>query len=114
MERRKSRGILLLLVLLAVVLVSYAMSSSARAGDIPYSQLRQYLTEQQVKTLSVRDTRLTGHLQDGTMFTCQLYSYDTFYDDFGGLIAQQVDAGILESYDCQPGSSTNWLQTLLP
>ena len=114
MERRKSRGILLLLVLLAVVLVSYAMSSSARAGDIPYSQLRQYLTEQQVKTLSVRDTRLTGHLQDGTMFTCQLYSYDTFYDDFSGLIAQQVDAGILESYDCQPGSSTNWLQTLLP
>ena len=114
MERRKTRGILLLLVLLAVVLVSYAMSSSARAGDIPYSQLRQYLTEQQVKTLSVRDTRLTGQLQDGTMFTCQLYSYDTFYDDFGGLIAQQVDAGILESYDCQPGSSTNWLQTLLP
>ena len=114
MERRKSRGILLLLVLLAVVLVSYAMSNSARAGDILYSQLRQYLTEQQVKTLSVRDTRLTGQLQDGTMFTCQLYSYDTFYDDFGGLIAQQVDAGILESYDCQPGSSTNWLQTLLP
>ena len=114
MERRKSRGILLLLVLLAVVLVSYAMSSSARAGDIPYSQLRQYLTEQQVKTLSVRDTRLTGHLQDGTMFTCQLYSYDTFYDDFGDLIAQQVDEGVLKSYDCQPGSSTNWLQTLLP
>ena len=114
MERRKSRGILLLLVLLAVVLVSYAMSSSARAGDIPYSQLRQYLTEQQVKTLSVRDTRLTGHLQDGTMFTCQLYSYDTFHDDFGDLIAQQLDEGLLESYDCQPGSSTNWLQTLLP
>ena len=114
MERRKSRGILLLLVLLAVVLVSYAMSSSARAGDIPYSQLRQYLTEQQVKTLSVRDTRLTGHLQDGTMFTCQLYSYDTFHDDFGGLIAQQLDEGVLESYDCQPGSSNNWLQALLP
>ena len=114
MERRKSRGILLLLVLLAVVLVSYAMSSSARAGDIPYSQLRQYLTEQQVKTLSVRDTRLTGHLQDGTMFTCQLYSYDTFHDDFGGLIAQQVDEGVLKSYDCQPGSSNNWLQALLP
>ena len=114
MERRKSRGILLLLVLLAVVLVSYAMSSSARAGDIPYSQLRQYLTEQQVKTLSVRDTRLTGHLQDGTMFTCQLYSYDTFHDDFGGLIAQQLDEGVLKSYDCQPGSSNNWLQALLP
>ena len=114
MERRKSRGILLLLVLLAVVLVSYAMSSSARAGDIPYSQLRQYLTEQQVKTLSVRDTRLTGHLQDGTMFTCQLYSYDTFHDDFSGLIAQQLDEGVLESYDCQPGSSNNWLQALLP
>ena len=90
------------------------MSSTRRAGDIDYSQLRRYLTEQQVKTISVHDTRLAGTLQDGTAFSCQLYSFDTFHDDFNDLIVDQAEQGIIESYDYQPGSSTNWLQTLLP
>ena len=104
----------LILVLAAAILVSYAMSSTRRAGDIDYSQLRRYLTEQQVKTISVHDTRLAGTLQDGTAFSCQLYSFDTFHDDFNDLIVDQAEQGIIESYDYQPGSSTNWLQTLLP
>ena len=113
-ERRRSRSLLLILILVAAVLVSYAMSNARRAGDVSYSQLRQYLTEQQVKTLSIHDTRLTGKLRDGSMFTCQLYSFDTFYSDFNDMVVEQADKGIIESYDYQPGSSTNWLQLLLP
>ena len=113
-ERRRSRSLLLILILVAAVLVSYAMSNARRAGDVSYSQLRQYLTEQQVTTLSIHDTRLTGKLRDGSMFTCQLYSFDTFYSDFNDLVVEQADKGIIESYDYQPGSSTNWLQLLLP
>ncbi len=113
-ERRRSRSLLLILILVAAVLVSYAMSNARRAGDVSYSQLRQYLTEQQVKTLSIHDTRLTGKLQDGSMFTCQLYSFDTFYSDFNDMVVEQAEKGIIESYDYQPGSSTNWLQILLP
>ena len=113
-ERRRSRSLLLILILVAAVLISYAMSNARRAGDVSYSQLRQYLTEQQVKTLSIHDTRLTGKLRDGSMFTCQLYSFDTFYSDFNDLVVEQADKGIIESYDYQPGSSTNWLQLLLP
>ncbi len=113
-ERRRSRSLLLILILVAAVLVSYAMSNARRAGDVSYSQLRQYLTEQQVKTLSIHDIRLTGKLQDGSMFTCQLYSFDTFYSDFNDLVVEQAEKGIIESYDYQPGSSTNWLQILLP
>ncbi|MBD9206821.1 MAG: ATP-dependent zinc metalloprotease FtsH [Clostridiales bacterium] len=90
------------------------MSNARRAGDVSYSQLRQYLTEEQVTTLSIHDTRLTGKLRDGSMFTCQLYSFDTFYSDFNDLVVEQADKGIIESYDYQPGSSTNWLQLLLP
>ena len=113
-ERRRSRSLLLILILVAAVLVSYAMSNARRAGDVSYSQLRQYLTEEQVTTLSIHDTRLTGKLRDGSMFTCQLYSFDTFYSDFNDLVVEQADKGIIESYDYQPGSSTNWLQLLLP
>ena len=113
-ERRRSRSLLLILILVAAVLISYAMSNARRAGDVSYSQLRQYLTEQQVTTLSIHDTRLTGKLRDGSMFTCQLYSFDTFYSDFNDLVVEQADKGIIESYDYQPGSSTNWLQLLLP
>ena len=113
-ERRRSRSLLLVLILVAAVLISYAMSNARRAGDVSYSQLRQYLTEEQVTTLSIHDTRLTGKLRDGSMFTCQLYSFDTFYSDFNDLVVEQADKGIIESYDYQPGSSTNWLQLLLP
>ena len=113
-ERRRSRSLLLILILVAAVLISYAMSNARRAGDVSYSQLRQYLTEEQVTTLSIHDTRLTGKLRDGSMFTCQLYSFDTFYSDFNDLVVEQADKGIIESYDYQPGSSTNWLQLLLP
>ena len=113
-ERRRSRSLLLILILVAAVLISYAMSNARRAGDVSYSQLRQYLTEEQVTTLSIHDTRLTGKLRDGSMFTCQLYSFDTFYSDFNDLVVEQADKGVIESYDYQPGSSTNWLQLLLP
>ena len=113
-ERRRSRSLLLILILVAAVLISYAMSNARRAGDVSYSQLRQYLTEEQVTTLSIHDTRLTGKLRDGSMFTCQIYSFDTFYSDFNDLVVEQADKGIIESYDYQPGSSTNWLQILLP
>ena len=113
-ERRRSRSLLLILILVAAVLISYAMSNARRAGDVSYSQLRQYLTEEQVTTLSIHDTRLTGKLRDGSMFTCQLYSFDTFYSDFNDLVVEQADKDIIESYDYQPGSSTNWLQLLLP
>ena len=113
-ERRRSRSLLLILILVAAVLISYAMSNARRAGDVSYSQLRQYLTEEQVTTLSIHDTRLSGKLRDGSMFTCQLYSFDTFYSDFNDLVVEQADKGIIESYDYQPGSSTNWLQLLLP
>ena len=113
-ERRRTRSLLLILILVAAVLISYAMSNARRAGDVSYSQLRQYLTEEQVTTLSIHDTRLTGKLRDGSMVTCQLYSFDTFYSDFNDLVVEQADKGIIESYDYQPGSSTNWLQLLLP
>ena len=113
-ERRRSRSLLLILIVVAAVLVSYAMSSARRAGDVSYGQLRQYLTEEQVTTLSIHDTRLTGKLRDGSMFTCQLYSFDTFYSDFNDLVVEQAEKGVIESYDYQPGSSTNWLQLLLP
>ncbi len=103
-----------MLILLAAVLVSYTLSSNRRAGDVSYSQLREYLTQEQVTALSVRDTRLTGSLRDGSVFTCQLYSFETFYHDFNDLVVAQAEAGILESYDYQPAASDSWLQRLLP
>ena len=53
-ERRRTRSLLLILILVAAVLISYAMSNARRAGDVSYSQLRQYLTEEQVTTPSIR------------------------------------------------------------
>ena len=113
-EKRRSRGLLFVMALLAIVLVSYAMNSTSRNGDIPYSELRQLLAEEKIKTLTVTDNRLSAGLQDGTSVACELYSFDSFYSDNGALITRQAEQGIIETYDFHPANTTNWLATLLP
>ena len=113
-EKRRSRGLLFVMALLAIVLVSYAMNSTSRNGDIPYSELRQLLAEEKIKTLTVTGNRLSAGLQDGTSVACELYSFDSFYSDNGALITRQAEQGIIETYDFHPANTTNWLATLLP
>ncbi len=113
-EKRRSRGLLFVMALLAIVLVSYAMNSTSRNGDIPYSELRQLLAEEKIKTLTVTGNRLSAGLQDGTNVACELYSFDSFYSDNGALITRQAEQGIIETYDFHPANTTNWLATLLP
>ena len=113
-EKRRSRGLLFVMAMLAIVLVSYAMNSTSRNGDIPYSELRQLLAEEKIKTLTVTGNRLSAGLQDGTSVACELYSFDSFYSDNGALITRQAEQGIIETYDFHPANTTNWLATLLP
>jgi cell division protease FtsH len=46
--------------------------------------------------------------------TCDLYSFQVFYDDLNGLVEQQYAAGIIKSYDYRADHSVNWLRVLGP
>ena len=112
MERRFNFRSLFLLVLCLLV-VMYLARSMTRQGDITYGEMRQLFVSEKVQSFAINDTRLTATLADKTTVTCQLYSFDLFFDDLNDLVVQQYEKGIITSYN-YPTRSTNWLQILLP
>ncbi len=113
-ERRKISFGTILMVILAVCVVAYVVSTMRTAGDIPYSELRQYFLEEKVQEFSISDTRITAKLKGGSTVTSDLYDFDLFYQDLNELVQEQYDSGIITAYNYHADHSTNWLQLLLP
>ncbi len=113
-ERKKIGFGTILMVILAVCAVAYVVSTMRTAGDIPYSELRQYFLEEKVQEFSISDTRITAKLKGGSTVTSDLYDFDLFYQDLNDLVQKQYDSGIITAYNYHADHSTNWLQLLLP
>ena len=113
-ERKKIGFGTILMVILAVCVVAYVVSTMRTAGDIPYSELRQYFLEEKVQEFSISDTRITAKLKGGSTVTSDLYDFDLFYQDLNALVQEQYDSGIITAYNYHADHSTNWLQLLLP
>ena len=113
-ERKKLGFGTILMVILAVCVVAYVVSTMRTAGDIPYSELRQYFLEEKVQEFSISDTRITAKLKGGSTVTSDLYDFDLFYQDLNELVQKQYDSGIITAYNYHADHSTNWLQLLLP
>ena len=113
-ERKKIGFGTILMVILAVCVVAYVVSTMRTAGDIPYSELRQYFLEEKVQEFSISDTRITAKLKGGSTVTSDLYDFDLFYQDLNELVQKQYDSGIIAAYNYHADHSTNWLQLLLP
>ena len=111
-ERRKIGFGTILMVILAVCVVAYVVSTMRTAGDIPYSELRQYFLEEKVQEFSISDTRITAKLKGGSTVTSDLYDFDLFYQDLNELVQKQYDSGIITAYNYHADHSTNWLQLL--
>ena len=103
----------LFLLVLCLLVVMYLARSMTRQGDITYGEMRQLFVDEKVQSFAINDTRLTATLADKTSVTCQLYSFDLFFNDLNDLVVQQYEKGIITSYN-YPTRSTNWLQILLP
>ena len=112
--QRRFRGITILLIVAAVVLISQVAGNLRRAGDISYGEMRSCFVQEKVRSFTATDDRLTAVLQDDSTVTCALQSFDTFYSDLNDLVVEQSDKGIITSYNYTPSNSTNWLSTLLP
>ena len=97
----------LLLVVLVVIFVGHLAGNMRRSGDIPYSQMRALFTEEKVQSFAIENERLTASLRDGTTATCELYSFDAFYEDLNDLVVAQREAGIIEAYDSHADHSPN-------
>ena len=104
----------LLLILVIAMGYSYLWQSAANEGRLTYSQVRQLFQQEQVQSFVIRDTRITADLKDGTTATCDLYSFDLFYDDLNEPVEQQSASGIITAYNHHADHPTNSLQLQLP
>ena len=112
--QRRFRGITILLIVAAVVLISQVAGNLRRAGEISYGEMRSCFVQEKVKSFTASDERLTAVLQDDSTVTCALQSFDTFYNDLNDLVVEQYSKGIITQYDYPAAPGTNWLQVLLP
>ena len=56
----------------------------------------------------------SGEQSNKNKLTYDLYSFSVFYEDFHDLIWEQSEAGIIESYEYEPGGSIPWWVSIIP
>ena len=124
-ERNRTREIgfyVLILVILAATI--FSMLGGKKQEEMVYSDLVDLFRAEKVKSFVTRgdeivlEVRTDKKNDEGEEITetktVELYSFSVFYQDFSDLIAQQHEAGILETYDYQEGFVVPWWVGLLP
>ena len=114
MGEKKRTGAVFILLLLAVVLVAQLAGNMTRSSDVSYGEMREYFTEEKVRSFTATDRRLTAKLADDTAVSCPLQSFNTFYDDLNDLVVSQSEKGIITDYNYAAEGRTNWISALLP
>ena len=114
MGEKKRTGAVFILLLLAVVLVAQLAGNMTRSSDVSYGEMREYFTEEKVRSFTATDRRLTAKLADDTAVSCPLQSFNTFYNDLNDLVVSQSEKGIITDYNYAAEGRTNWLSALLP
>ena len=109
-------GYLCICLLLFGVLYYFTMQQQPE--PIPYSTAVTLFENEQVKSFSTKDGKLTLELsapyEGETELTCELADTDYFREDLGDLIREQQERGILTEYDYKPDSKTPLIVTVLP
>ena len=114
MGEKKRTGAVFILLLLAVVLVAQLAGNMTRSSDVSYGEMREYFTEEKVRSFTATDRRLTAKLADDTAVSCPLQSFNTFYNDLNDLVVSQSERGVITDYNYAAEGRTNWLSALLP
>ena len=114
MGEKKRTGAVFIFLLLAVVLVAQLAGNMTRSSDVSYGEMREYFTEEKVRSFTATDRRLTAKLADDTAVSCPLQSFNTFYDDLNDLVVSQSEKGIITDYNYAAEGRTNWISALLP
>lgn len=120
MKKSKSNFAFLLVILIIVGLSVWILTSpSGNIREYKYSDIRQLLEEEQVKSLTLADNVLELQLkapdEDGnTKLMYKLASFAVFYEDFNDLVVQQYADGIIEAYDYTAGNEAPWWLMFVP
>ncbi len=117
----KKRSIVTLVVYLAVLALLFAWVTGLFGGgmdDVPYSQIVKLLQDGKVKNFTVQGQEiwleLHGEYKGKDSLRCYLADAESFRQEMQAVLAQQTEAGTLESYDFIPEESASAYDWILP
>ena len=121
-DRKRSRDlgfyVLLLVILAATIFIMTKDTSASQLNS--YSDLIDLFKQEKVQSFSTEGNTILLKIRTGDEVqpleekTYDLYSFGVFYEDFGDLIWQQYESGILESYEYDEGFVPPWWMSFLP
>ena len=121
-QRNRARDIgfyVLILVLLACTLFTL-LNQEPENNQLSYAQVRDLFKEEKVQEFTYNGSKnllemkvKDSSAKDGykTVYY-KMYSFSLFYEEFGDLIDEQYDKGIIKDYQIEPVQSTWWLQLI--
>ncbi len=106
--KKSAKNILIYLIFLAVIIfATAAVWSNVPTKDVQYSNIREHFIKEEVKRFTVDENNtlelVIRYSENGKetekVVEYKLRSLEMFINDLGGVIAEQQDKGIIESYD---------------
>ena len=118
MKNRRFTPVIIYVLMMILVFSWTSGFFGQDTGDIPYSEVLSLLRQEQVKSFVAEGNTisLTLHTPHNgkTTLTAVLAEPDAFLQEMGSLLAQQSEAGILESYHIIPEASVSPYDFILP
>lgn len=120
-QRNRARDIgfyVLILVLLACTL--FTLLNQEPENEFSYAQVKDFFKDEKVQEFTYNGSKnllemkvKDSSAKDGykTVYY-KMYSFSLFYEEFGDLIDEQYDKGIIKDYQIEPVQSTWWLQLI--
>ena len=110
--------VLLLVILIAVI---FTMTQDTSANELEnYSDLVDLFNEEKVQSFTTEGNLLILKVRTGDELvpleekTYDLYSFSLFYEDFGDIIREQYESGVLEEYEYDEGFVAPWWASFVP
>ncbi len=109
---------LLLVILVAIIFTMTKDNTPNRVES--YSELVDLFKSEKVQSFVTEGTDIILRVRTGDPVeptvekTYSMYSFSVFYEDFGELIMEQYDSGVLEEFDYTEGFVVPWWMSFLP
>lgn len=117
MKRNVFRDVIYAIFVLAMLMLAFNFLRSGSDGPTyAYSDIRRLLETEQVETVKVteRSVRFTLHTElNGSKTFTYPVRFEVFYADFNDLLVDQLNAGIILSYDYPGEPGTSWMNALM-
>ena len=119
-KRARDLGFYVLLIAIMIAVI-FTMTGNKDTKELKnYSDLVDLFQKEKVKSFTTEGNTIILQVKTDSgeppteEMTYDLYSFSVFYNDFGDLIKEQYEKGILEKYNYDEGFVVPWWASMLP